>query len=154
MKFVIRHATPLDAPGVADVYLASRKRLLSFAPLAHADAEVRRWIADVLIPTGGVSVAIIQNKVIGMMALSHDAPIDWIDHLYLHPLVVECGIGSQLLERAKQELGSVIRLCTFQANTAARLFYERHGFQAIAFSDGHANEERCPDVLYELNRQS
>ena len=26
---------------------------------------------------------------------------------------------------------------------------ERRGFAAIAFGDGSANEERCPDVLYE-----
>jgi ribosomal protein S18 acetylase RimI-like enzyme len=43
-----------------------------------------------------------------------------------------------------------VRLCTFQANVRARSFYERHGFKAIAFGDGNSNEERCPDVLYEL----
>ncbi len=43
-----------------------------------------------------------------------------------------------------------IRLYTFQANLGARRFYSRHGFVAIEFGDGRANEERCPDVLYEL----
>jgi putative addiction module component (TIGR02574 family) len=43
-----------------------------------------------------------------------------------------------------------VRLYTFQANTRARSFWERHGFKAIAYSDGSTNEERCPDVLYEL----
>lgn len=152
MQIVIRHATPLDAPGVADVYLASRKMFLPFAPLAHSDAEVRQWVADVLIPTGGVRVAVIQNKLVGMMAWSHDGLVDWIDHLYIHPSVVGCGIGSQLLERAKQELGLVIRLYTFQANTGACRFYERHGFRVVALSDGHANEERRPDALYEFRR--
>jgi hypothetical protein len=36
-----------------------------------------------------------------------------------------------------------------QCNDAARLFYEKHGFKAIAFADGSANEEQCPDILYE-----
>jgi hypothetical protein len=36
------------------------------------------------------------------------------------------------------------------ANAGARRFYERHGFSAIEFTDGSANEERCPDVLFEL----
>ena len=43
-----------------------------------------------------------------------------------------------------------IRLYTFQTNAGARRFYERYGFRAIRFTDGRANEEHCPDVLYEL----
>lgn len=132
--------------------MASRKTFLPFAPLAHSDMEVRQWVADVLIPSGNVTVATAVNEPIGMMALSHDEQLDWIDQLYLHPSAVGRGIGSKLLERAMQELGSLIRLYTFQANTASRRFYERHGFRSVAFSDGHANEERCPDVLYELDR--
>jgi ribosomal protein S18 acetylase RimI-like enzyme len=58
-------------------------------------------------------------------------------------------MGSLLLEQAKQMLGNPIRLYTFQANVAARRFYQRHGFREIEFSDGSANEERIPDVLLE-----
>ena len=154
MNPVFRYATPTDAAGVADVYLASRKTFLPFAPLVHSDAEIRQWVSGVLIPSGGVTVATAANEPIGMMALSHDGQLDWIEQLYLHPSAVGRGIGSQLLERAKQELGSLIRLFTFQANTASRRFYERHGFTSVAFSDGHANEEHCPDVLYELDRNA
>ena len=154
MNTVFRQAMPTDAASVADVYLASRKTFLPFAPLSHSDAEVRQWVAEVLIPSGGVTVAATANEPIGMMALSRDGQLDWIDQLYLHPSAVGRGIGSQLLERAKQELGSLIRLYTFQANTASRRFYERHGFLSVEFSDGHANEEHCPDVLYELDRNA
>jgi hypothetical protein len=42
-------------------------------------------------------------------------------------------------------------LWCFQRNTRARRFYERRGFAPIRFTDGSANEERCPDVLYELS---
>ena len=84
-----------------------------------------------------------------MMALSDDGTVGWVEQLYVHPRVVGCGIGTQLLERAKTELGSPIRLYTFQANTGACRFYERHGFRAIAVGDGSGNEEQCPDVLYE-----
>ena len=154
MNVVFRQATSSDARSVADVLLASRKTFLAFAPLAHSDAEVRQWIADTLIPSGGVTVATIAGEPIGMMALSREEHFHWIDHLYLHPSAVGRGIGTQLLEHAKQTLGPVIRLYTFQANTASRRFYERHGFQPVAFSDGHANEEHCPDVLYELDRNA
>lgn len=42
----------------------------------------------------------------------------------------------------------VVKLHCFQANSGARRFYERHGFQAEAFGDGSGNEENLPDILY------
>jgi GNAT superfamily N-acetyltransferase len=149
---LLRPATPEDAAGVAEVYLASRKVFLPFAPLAHPPKDVRKWIAEVLLPSGGVTVATVRAEIIGMMALSRRGEADWITHLYLHPKATGHGLGTRLLARALEELGPRIRLYTFQANAGARRFYERHGFHAIAFSDGEGNEEHCPDVLYELNR--
>ena len=154
VNILVRPANLSDAPSVADVYLASRKTFQAFAPLVHSEDEVRQWIVDELIPSGGVIVAACGNQLLGMMALSRDRQVGWIDHLYVHPSAVGNGIGGELLKRAKQELGTVIRLFTFQANTASRRFYERHGFRPVAFSEGQNNEERCPDVLYEFNRTS
>ncbi len=142
-------ATLADADTVCDVYLASRKRFLSFAPSAHSDDEVRQWIREHVIPTGSVTVASMNGAIVGMMNLSKSEMHGWIDQLYLHPDFVNKGIGTQLLLHAKSALGSPIRLYTFQANTGARRFYERHGFVAIEFGDGSKNEENCPDVLYE-----
>ncbi|HLK57658.1 MAG TPA: GNAT family N-acetyltransferase [Chthonomonadaceae bacterium] len=152
-----RPATLEDAPQVAEVYLASRMAFLPFAPSAHSDEEVRSWIANRLIPAGNVTVAVTTlesghgetEEVVGMMALEREEGFGWIDQLYLAPSAVGRGIGTQLLERARAELEPPIRLYTFQANTGARRFYERHGFRALAFGDGTGNEEGCPDVLYE-----
>jgi GNAT superfamily N-acetyltransferase len=149
VETVFRAATAADAARVAEVYLASRKAFLPYAPLAHADADVRRWVADVLIPTGGVTVAVEQGEIVGMMALARDGEHGWIEQLYLDPSAVARGLGAALLERAKREFGAPIHLYTFQANVGARRFYERHGFRVLAFGDGSGNEEACPDVLYE-----
>jgi GNAT superfamily N-acetyltransferase len=146
---ILRTATIADAAAVSNVYLASRKALMPFAPLVHSDAAVRRWMREHLIPTGRVIVAIQDGVIVGMMALTDDEAVGWIDQLYVHPRAVRCGIGTQLLESAKTALGSPIRLYTFQANVGARRFYERHGFRAMAFGDGTGNEEQCPDILYE-----
>ena len=149
---IFRPAADADAEQVASVFLASRKAFVAFAPLAHADDDVRGWIANVLIPGGGVSVAVAGSSnegVVGMMAVSRQDRVTWIDQLYLHPSVVGRGIGTRFIELAMASLGSPIRLYTFQENAGARRFYERHGFRAIAFSDGSDNEEHCPDVLYE-----
>lgn len=145
----LRTAIPADADAVCEVYLASRKRFLPFAPSAHSDNEVRQWIRERLIPTGGVTVASMDGVIVGMMTISKSEAYGWIDQLYLHPDAVNQRIGTQLLLHAKSALGSPIRLYTFQANTGARRFYERHGFVAIEFGDGSKNEENCPDALYE-----
>ncbi|MBC8135414.1 MAG: GNAT family N-acetyltransferase [Fibrella sp.] len=149
---IFRPATSDDAEAVADVYLVSRRTFLSFAPLAHSELEIRGWIRDILIPTGQVTVAEESGKIIGMMATSRDSDAGWIDHLYLLPGDTGRGIGSAFVARAKAELGSPIRLYTFQENHAARRFYEHHGFVTITFGDGSGNEEQCPDVLFEWRR--
>jgi ribosomal protein S18 acetylase RimI-like enzyme len=153
----LRPATQADSEKVADVYLASRNTFLDFAPMAHSEAEVREWIANHLLPSGGVMVAVAgrdMDAVVGMMALSREDGVGWIDQLYLLPSAVGLGIGSRLVEQAKSELGPPIRLYTFQENAGARRFYERHGFRAIAFGNGSKNEEGCPDVLYEWAQAS
>jgi ribosomal protein S18 acetylase RimI-like enzyme len=148
-SFSFRSATPSDAEAVAQVYLSSRKEFLSFAAIAHSDEAVYQWIRDVLIPSNQLTVVVQDNKIMGMMALSTTDGTGWIDQLYLHPDAVGQGIGSKLIEQAKAELSSPIRLYTFQANQGAIRFYERHGFKAIRYSDGSENEENCPDILYE-----
>ena len=131
------------------MYLAARKRFLPYAPLAHTDEDIRRWMAEVVIPRSQVSVAQVEGRVVGMMVLARREAIGWIDHLYLAPEAVGQGIGSAFVAQAKEQLGAPVRLYTFQANQGARRFYERHGFRAIQFGDGSQNEEHCPDVLYE-----
>ncbi|HEY0955324.1 MAG TPA: GNAT family N-acetyltransferase [Roseateles sp.] len=150
MDITLRAATAEDASQVADVLLASRQAFLPYAPPAHADADVRQWVRDVLLPSGGVTLACAGARVVGVLATSRDeGGVGWIDQLYLLPGHVGLGTGSRLLAHALASLPPPWRLYTFQANDGARRFYERHGFQAIAFTDGQGNEERCPDVLYE-----
>nr|WP_316638726.1 GNAT family N-acetyltransferase [uncultured Roseateles sp.] len=140
-----------DAPAVAELLLLSRKTFLPYLPQVHSDADVHQWVAGALIPSQGVSVALDgHGTMLGVLAVSRDeAGIGWIDQLYLHPDAILRGLGSALLSEAKQLLGATIRLYTFQLNTGARRFYQRHGFEAIALTDGQGNEERCPDVLFE-----
>ena len=41
-----------------------------------------------------------------------------------------------------------LSLRVFTRNTAARAFYERHGFQPVDENDGSRNEEKEPDTTY------
>lgn len=149
MQIIVRAASPDDAEAVAKVLCASRREFLAFAPMAHSPEEVRGWIAEVLIPGGGVYVATQDELVVAMLAISCGHDQQWIDQLYVMPGRTGQGIGALLLQAAHGRLKPPICLYTFQANAGARRFYERQGYRAIAFSDGSGNEERCPDVLYE-----
>ena len=73
---------------------------------------------------------------------------DMLDHLYIRPGRTGRGIGSRFVGLAKSLRPARLDLYTFQVNGGARRFYERHGFVAIWFGDGSANEERQPDVRY------
>jgi len=150
MNATLRAAVSTDAESIAAVLLASHAAFLPFARSAHTDEEVRAWVREVLLSSEAVTVAVVNGQVIGILALAKRGGISWLTQLYLHPTHVEQGIGSKLLAHALATALPPIRLYTFQQNIGARRFYERNGFVAIEFTDGGANEERCPDVLYEL----
>lgn len=149
MPVTVRSAVVADSSAVAQVLCESRRQHLPYAPMAHTDNEVRGWLAEVLLPAGGVYVAESGHQAVAMLAVSTMGEADWIDHLYVRPGWTGQGIGALLLSVAHARLKPPVRLYTFQANSGARRFYERNGYQAVAFTDGHDNEERCPDVLYE-----
>lgn len=154
MNATLRVATLADAPRVADLLIDTRSAFMPYAPSAHPDDEVRDWVASHLVPAGGVMVTELQGKVVAVMATEQSEAISWVTQMAVDPALVGQGIGTLLLAHTMCTLARPVRLYTFQANVGARRFYERHGFSAIEFTDGRANEEHCPDVLYELRAPS
>jgi hypothetical protein len=75
VKILLRKATLLDANAVANIYLTSRKKFLSFAPLAHSEKAIYKWIREILIPACQVIVAEEKGIIVGMMALSKNEGI-------------------------------------------------------------------------------
>lgn len=122
---------------------------MPYAPSAHPEHEVREWVATHLVASGGVVVAELVERVVGVMATSTVDGQSWITQMAVEPGLVGRGIGSDLLAFALNALPPPVHLWTFQQNVGARRFYERHGFEAVRFTDGQGNEERCPDVLYQ-----
>jgi GNAT superfamily N-acetyltransferase len=147
---LVRSAIDADSDAIAEVYLRAWAIAMPFVTNAHTDAQVREWIRGRLVPGGRVLVAEEGSSIRAMLAHSEDEKGFWIDQLYVDPDFSRRGIGTALLEQAiALAAGRAIRLYSFQANSTARAFYERHGFRAIDYGDGSGNEERCPDVLYE-----
>lgn len=149
MQIIFRKAEKKDSEEISEIFLTSRKKFLSYAPLAHTDEEVRLWIRQTLVPSGGVTVAVAKGTIAGFLAVSHHGSHGWVDHLYLAPSATGSGLGTALLELAKTQLPHPIRLWTFQENEGSRRFYRRHGFREIEFTDGSNNEEKTADVLME-----
>lgn len=141
----VRKARPGDADAVADLFLAARAAAMPYLPDLHTSEETRAWIREVVLGEHDVRVADVDGAVGGFLALGAET----VEHLYVRPELQGRGIGSALLDLAKDLRGDGFRLWVFQRNAGARRFYERHGLRLVELTDGAANEEREPDALYE-----
>ena len=96
-----------------------------------------------------VWVAEEDGRLLGFLGIEHStnlsAPV--LEKLYVEPTEQNRGIGSALLDKAKELRPEELYLWVFQKNPARRL-YERHGFELVRLTDGADNMEREPDVLY------
>jgi GNAT superfamily N-acetyltransferase len=143
----VRRGTPADALPAAEVWLRSRKAAMPAIPApVHSDDEVRHHFRTTIAGERELWVAVeaAGTEVVGLLVLDGGE----VDQLYVDPSRWSRGIGSLLLAHAKQQRPDGLWLWTFQANTGARRFYERHGFVAVAATDGSGNEEHAPDVRY------
>jgi ribosomal protein S18 acetylase RimI-like enzyme len=83
------------------------------------------------------------DKVVGMMAVSGSE----LDQLYVHVAYQGIGIGTQLLNLAKELSPGELQLYTFEVNKMAQLFYEKHGFTIL--SRGVESQSGMADVRYQ-----
>jgi GNAT superfamily N-acetyltransferase len=70
-----------------------------------------------------------------------------LEKLYVEPVEQNRGVGSALLDKAKELRPDELYLWVFQKNPARKL-YERHGFCLVKLTDGADNMEHEPDALY------
>ena len=142
----MRKASAHEAEEIAKLYVAARKNALgSIPPVYGTDERVLSWLSTRI--QNGEECWVIEDK-IGICAFMLLEP-GWLDQLYVRPDRIGQGLGAQLLLKAKELMPTGIRLWTFQSNTKAHKFYERHGFVEIEKTDGQFNEEKSPDVCYE-----
>ena len=118
---------------------------MTFLPNIHTDEETFFFIDNIVLRDQEVDVADRNGEISGFVAIERDM----VEHLYVRPDLLRRGIGSALLQRAKERLPSGFRLWVFLENVPARRFYERHGLRLVEETDGSRNEERTPDALYE-----
>ena len=96
-----------------------------------------------------VWIAEEDGRLLGFLGIEHStnlgAPV--LEKIYVEPAEQNRGVGSALLDKAKELRPDELYLWVFQKNPARRL-YERHGFELVRLTDGADNMEREPDALY------
>jgi putative acetyltransferase len=113
----------------------------------HSPAEDSKYFRDKVFAACTVWGAFEGGALVGIVAFREG----WIDQLHVLPEAQRRGLGSALLAVAQGAFSSLSVWC-FQANGAARRFYEGRGFVAVRETDGRGNEEREPDILYHWTR--
>lgn len=144
MTFAIRRLGRDEMADAARIHRAALDMRLPWLAGRRTPEEDSAYFAGPLFDACAVWGGFWQEELTGFIALRPG----WIDQLHVLPQAQGRGIGSALLTLAQRE-DAALRLWTFQANAPARAFYERHGFTALKQTDGHANDEHEPDILYE-----
>lgn len=137
MKLVA--ATVQDAASLA-VILSDWIDETPWMPNIHTPGEDQRFLRR-LITDCEVTTVRDGGGPLGFMA--RDGAM--IQALYLMPGLRGMGLGTRLLNIAKSRADQ-LELWSFQANTGARAFYAREGFQEVEMTDGADNDEHVPDV--------
>ena len=109
----------------------------------HTLDDARRFFREQALARWEIWVAAEGDQLQATMAIADG----WIHQLAVFPEFQRRGIGSLLLARARERFPAELRLFTFQLNTKARAFYEKHGFHIVRFGVSPAPESE-PDVEY------
>lgn len=144
MDIQIRQAAIRDMEPCATI-LSTWIEETHWMPRIHTLKDMIQHYKENVFKDRRVVVAQVAQKIVAFMAISTD---QFITALYIERSFRGMGLGAKLIERAKADMPSGIRLWTFQHNMAAQKFYKQHGFVEIARTGGD-NEEKLPDILFE-----
>ena len=136
---VLRPAGPSDCHCIADILIDARKAFMPYAPSAHAEADVHDWVAAVLVPGGGVTVATGDDAVVGVMAVSRRDGLSWIEPLSVTPRLVGQGVATTWVPPALVSGDNVVIRWIFQfewldgsSTRMEELAYQRWNGEQIA----------------------
>ena len=146
----IRRAREDEIEAVTQLFIRSRNAMGDYLP--HVPDEAAVPIVAGIREHDEVWVAEEDGRLLGFIGIEDStnlgAPV--LEKLYVEPDEQNRGVGSALLEKAKELRPDELYLWVFQKNPARRL-YERSGFELVKLTDGAENMEREPDALYRWN---
>lgn len=138
-ELTLRAASTADAPAIAGVILEAR-RAMTYLPVVHTDDQAARHFFEV-VERSAVEVAVADGAVIGFATVRHG----WLEHLNVLPAHQSAGVGSRLIDWAKETSPGGLDLWVFQRNNRAHALYLAHGWRDVLCTDGD-NEEGQPDI--------
>ena len=149
MSVEIRRLRPEQLDMTVDVWVRARRDAQPWLEerMGYTDDQNLAHFRDVICIEHEVWTAVDGETVLGLMALTGGE----IDQLHVAPEFQRHGVGSSLIERARELSPELLGLFTHQRNEKARRFYEAKGFSAIRFGMSPAPENE-PDVRYEWHR--
>ncbi len=144
-RFEIRRARPEDLEAAVGVWERARWDAQPWLEerMNYSHEDNLRHFRDVVARECNVWLAIEEGEIAGLLALCQSH----LDQLYVEPRCQGRGIGTALLDRAKELAPGGLTLFTHQRNERARSFYERRGFRAVQFGVSPPPESE-PDVRY------
>ena len=113
----------------------------------HPVAEQRQYFLNTVLPHNDVRVAVAGDQLVGFVAASSES----VAQLHVRVGWHRRGLGTQLLDGAKQRSTGSLWLHTFAHNQGARAFYERNGFTVEA--EGFEPAWQLADVKYRWSAQ-
>ena len=112
--------------------------------MAHTPQDDRAHFRNVLLAQCEVWVAEKDSEVAGFLARRGQL----VDQLFVRIDHQRQGIGTVLLDKAREQSPDRLHLYAFQSNRSACAFYERRGFKAVCYGVSPPPESE-PDVEYE-----
>jgi GNAT superfamily N-acetyltransferase len=145
----IRRARDDEIEPLTELFIRARNEM-DYLPQVPEEAAAP--IAARIREHDEVWVAVEDGRLLGFLGIEQStnlgAPV--LEKIYVEPADQNRGVGSALLDKAKELRPDELYLWVFQKNPARRL-YERHGFELVKLTDGAENMEREPDALYRWN---
>ncbi len=112
----------------------------------HPIADQINFFRNHILPCNQVKVVFENDIMLGFIAFTETE----IAALYIDPKRLNMGIGTQLLEIAKQNSNGQLSLYTFSQNKIANRFYIKNGFKEI--KRGFEPAWKLEDVLYKWEK--
>lgn len=140
-----------DLSAVCGVWHRSGKAAYPYLPLWQSLTieKAREIFPEAIAARCRIWVGTKGDRVVAFLAMDGSV----IDKMYVDPDEWGNGWGTRLLALAKQIFPGGLQLHTHQQNTAARRFYENHGFRAVGFGVSPP-PETAPDVEYRWRRKT